>query len=219
MSNNAIKIGQNVVHLVNTQYPHLSTSKMRPLYNNAYCKYSTQDKKISTDYINLNMWYKNFMKKMREARKFRQTYSNLCPKRDAINLLYQLIIDKLGNCSEDAQLAELILRINGFKNACTASLKRGEKEINHDVCLFNVDDSIVKGNVKNNKTVVVDPWLGKVDFINNYFANNSYLLERAVKVLPLGKFGINTFGKFNLSEKIIQECKENYPELLFKKQI
>lgn len=130
------------------------------------------------------------------------------------SVIYQLSEFKLGNCYENAKVAEFILLLNGIENACLAKLYNNNKPIDHIVCLFNKDGSSFNGKI-NNSTIVIDNWAGKTDYAKNmcsYYKN----LYKDYFYIPANSFiDYKEFEKLNLSSKEICKLKEKYPNFLF----
>lgn len=134
----------------------------------------------------------------------------------SINMLVE---HKTGNCYELAILAELVTKLNGIKNSATCLFFDGNldinKQITHAACVFNLDNTPVE-KIINNKTIIIDPWLGKADFANNmikHYKNScADLLEFPQKskviVLPV-ELVMETPNELN-------KYKKEYPQLVFK---
>ena len=122
---------------------------------------------------------------------------------------------KLGNCQETAILAELILKINGIKNAQTVILKAENENVtlDHEICVFNRDGSAF--SKINRDTIVVDPWIDKADFAANmieYYKNQCKFLFR----IPEGqKINFLPYKHNNLTKKDITQFCIKYPKFLF----
>ena len=112
--------------------------------------------------------------------------------------LWLMTQERIGNCTENAILAELVMKMNGVQNACCAVLDKGNKklgkqfrgELDHIVCIFNKDKTPINGRVTS-KTVIIDPWLGKADFANNmerFYKNEA--MESKLIVIFLNKKAI-----------------------------
>ena len=129
---------------------------------------------------------------------------------------------RLGNCSEEATVMELILKMNGIKNACTASLKSGREEVDHLVCVFNRDGSPFRGKVTNS-TIIVDPWAGKADFAKNllvYYRNVmtkslSMLFNKNITINPETRLGLKYFEEISITPEELEELKKLYPRFIF----
>ena len=186
-----VKDAQWVCHVVNTAYPHVSTTRFSaPMYkikkenNELYNKFLDQKPFSFSEPFNFKElklvamfdWQKRLVEKLNSVRQEWQ-YAIKNDFRRVNNLIGQLKHDKIGNCGEDAMLAEAILKINGVDNACTASLKVGNSKIDHSVCVFNRDGSPFDGKVTKN-TLVIDPWFGTADFASNMFLKYKNLCKK-----------------------------------------
>lgn len=190
-----IRDAQWVSHMVNSAYPHISTSRLSAdikVCQNNCVKPSEKDK-----FNKILDWKKKIRAKLKESRK---EWHNISKNdyRLINNVINQLRYDKLGNCGEDAYLAETILKINGVDNACTAGLKFNGKPIDHCVCVFNKDGSKFKGRVSKN-TIIIDPWFyGAADFASNMFLKYKNIGK---KFFP----EINDSSKFSFRDIVSQE--------------
>lgn len=159
--------------------------------------------------LNMLLWIKERIVSFGEKRQERDLFSGDFYAMN--NILRFMKVEKLGNCHENAQVAELILKMNGIKNSVTAAPYTSSKEIDHVVCIFNKDDSKFYGNITN-KTIIIDPWAGIADFASNTLATykSMYKIPQNEKL----KFGI--FSKIDISQKELDVLKELYPEFVFK---
>ena len=177
-----IKDAQWVCHVVNTAYPHVSTTKFKvPIYKikmenlDIYNRFLSENPfhiSIPVNFRELKLvtifdWQRRLIDKLNRVRKEWQIPCR-SDSRFINNIIGQLKNSKIGNCGEDAMFAEAILKINGVDNACTAGLKADNLNIDHSVCVFNRDGSMFDGKVTRN-TIVIDPWLGAADFASNMF--------------------------------------------------
>lgn len=148
--------------------------------------------------------------------KYRNQYENskISQLKKTLTLLEQY---KIGNCQEDAILAELILKMNGMKNATYATLlnESTRKQIDHAVCIVNKDGSKFNGKITN-KTIIIDPWAGKTDFaknmipfykntMNEYFDINS---NTAITFLPV--------ETVYLTDDAINTLRKKYNSFIYK---
>ncbi len=148
--------------------------------------------------------------------KYRNQYENskISQLKKTLTLLEQY---KIGNCQEDAILAELILKMNGMKNATYATLlnESTRKQIDHAVCIVNKDGSKFNGKITN-KTIIIDPWAGKADFaknmipfykntMNEYFDINS---NTAITFLPV--------ETVYLTDDAINTLRKKYNSFIYK---
>ncbi len=168
--------------------------------------YTENDKHISVILNKAKDVIKNFNQKRNECKQY---------KNDVKASLIMLEKYKLGNCQETAILAELILKINGIKNAQTVILKAENENVtlDHEICVFNRDGSAF--SKINRDTIVVDPWINKADFAANmieYYKNQCKFLFR----IPEGqKINFLPYKHNNLTKKDITQFCIKYPKFLF----
>lgn len=130
---------------------------------------------------------------------------------------------KLGNCSEDAVLAELILKMNNVKNACCAAILKAEpgasidewKDVDHAVCVFNKDGSIFNDKVSD-QTIIIDPWAGKAGFakdMERYYRNE---MSGYFDLEPYELFKYQRVETVDLPDIAMEKLKEKYYPFIFK---
>lgn len=163
--------------------------------------------------LDLLNYSKNLINKIGDARTISEQKFGL---KTVSSITYQLNKFKIGNCYEDAKMAELILTLNGISNACTARLSTSSsKFIDHVICLFNKDGTPFDGNI-NKSTIIIDNWASKVDYAHNMNAfyknmfNNYYF-----NISQDDKIKYIKFDKFKLSSKKIKKLKKEYPQFIF----
>lgn len=222
-----IKEAQNVCHKVASNFPHLSSTRFIPLRDKFENKYST----LYDEFINSNPTktghhkiysnaerkvlavfnaVKNLVADINTARSERIGYKDDLSK--TYLLLSQLKYGRIGNCGEDAQLSELILRISGKKNVYTGSMKVGDCNIDHDVCFYNKDGSKFIGGIKKN-TILVDSWLGEADFADNMLLKYKSIYKDYLFIPKDGKISFRNVQSLNLSETELNTLKKDFPEL------
>ena len=250
-----IRDAQWVSHIINSELPHISTTKMVPIISNFMQKNAKlfnlfkppknchqiealllQLPKIAKnaeqagnkEILKYLYSIKSFIKTITKARLHKEEYTLLTDLNKAYGYLYQLKDLHTGNCGEDAIAAELILKLNGIKNATTSRLisvsatdERQRFPIDHLVCAFNPDGSKVEKI--NKKTIIIDPWIGKADYADNmslHYQNQcqKYFNTRfsdtgnvKIKFLPAKE-------EINISEFERQEIAYLYPKLIYKSQ-
>ena len=132
---------------------------------------------------------------------------------ELLKVLRMFEVYKLGNCSENATITELILKLNGVENARTMHLKY-KSVPEHAVCVFNIDGSPFE-KIINNKSIIIDPWAGKADFANNMIKfyknmlNNNFLIDTE----PHLRYDVINSVELQPSE--LSELRGKYPQLLF----
>lgn len=141
--------------------------------------------------------------------------------RNIHNVLRVLEECHLGNCCEDAKVAELILRMNGIENVCTALLKSGKTNIDHLVCVFNKDGSRFRNKITNS-TVIIDPWAQKADFAKNMMIYYKNMMSKSINyVYPSRnihhetKLSLEKYERTALSQKELEAFRKTYPQFLF----
>ena len=239
-----IKDAQWVCHTVNTGLPHISTTRFMPTFKKlVYSEGELASKnikifdmkklleamffikdKITKERLIYNKSDKDLdmLKKISASIKFieRICYNRLKYEgNDPYNIsriLNMLSNAKMGNCFEEAKVAELILLLNGIKNACTATLEaRFAGKIEHILCVFNRDGSKFNG-VINKNTIVIDPWAQKADFATNMLKFYRNMCKEDFDIPIDRKLDITPISKMELTEEEIEKIKEKYPQLLFK---
>lgn len=133
--------------------------------------------------------------------------------RSAQKLLNFVQNSHIGNCGEYAESIALILNMNGIKNAYFTTIKAGEKNIKHEVCIFNADGSPFNGKVINNKTIIVDAWSGIVDFANNALKSIKNTCSNYFYFNKDCQLSINErqIAAFDLSEKDLNTLRKQFP--------
>lgn len=206
-----IRLGQQVCHLVNTEFPHYSLFKFKPMIDKNIAKTSSPvaiTKRIMLYNQNRPGFY------------------------DPISYIPELFsfINKFKSfdCNESALLGELILKLNGFKNSYTALMRDGGANFNHVLCLFNRDGSELKTdnngavNIENNKTIIVDPWANICDFANNALKEYHGFWDECLKPSSVyldkatGEYNIARLKSMELPQINLNNIKEAYPNLIVK---
>lgn len=245
-----IRDAQWVCRAINTTFPHISPTKFKPLFEHYIKKtdpknanlilkdiediysfvkqHSTIEKngflekikqffRITKNNVKKDNTFEVIAKNIEVVAQGRQNNKNTTELERTVNLLS---IKKMGNCQENAVMAELVMKLNGFKNASSCLFYEPTDSINkiksyHAACIFNLDDSRVEQLI-NNKTIIIDPWLGKADFANNmlkYYANECKDIlpmpeKEKVKILPIHLVYLTHSG--------LEEYKNKFPRLVFK---
>jgi hypothetical protein len=256
-----IRDAQWVSHVINSEFPHFSTTKFIPIFstymqkfsdllelnkppktlgeiqdtlhylpllvnkyiNSAHCE--SQRKAFPVEDFKRLFAIKNITSKVYNARLACKNYVNITELNETYGCLYQLKDLKLGNCSENALMAELILKLNGIKNSYNTKLLAYNKEnpcarfkVDHIVCAFNDDGSPV-GNISK-KTIIIDPWIGKADYAEKMklFYQNEGLKNLNLSIENPTITFTTPIARVKISEDERKEILELYPELQFKAQ-
>ncbi|MBO7671840.1 hypothetical protein J6S88_00370 [bacterium] len=120
-----------------------------------------------------------------------------------------------GNCGESAESVALILKMNGIEDVYIATVKNGEKEVNHEICIFNRDGSPFDGTIKNNQTIIVDAWSGIVDFANTALKDIKSLCSKHFNLNKNHDLKVDTkhIARFELNDTELSTLKRRYPQL------
>ena len=149
-------------------YPHVSESRIVSMIG--------EDKVKDLFWGNMSLRY---------ALKFAaQRYKMETDEKNLYRHIVETMLDGLGNCAEEAKLAELIARINGQKNVYSGKIFAGKGFAKHEVA-FITDKEIKpdkKYHFKNKDALIIDPWLGVTDFAGRYFKS---LTKQYAKVLQI----------------------------------
>ena len=187
-----IKLGQDVCHLVNTEFPHYSMTKLQPIFD----KHIKKNKNPSAIMFLINRLYNDRPYFPDEA--FYPNYFQ--------DLFYYIKKHHSFNCQESSLLSALVLKLNGIENVYTAGICDGAAEIDHLVSFFNRDGSEYDGEIRNNQTIIVDPWTGLCNFANNIFKLYTNMWKKYFKISECDKGLIN--GKY----KFTDACKMQIPK-------
>lgn len=214
-----IKQGQWVSHAVNAYLPHRSVTRYQPLVDS-----TLERTKLDSQYQSSFELYPKRVLAILDRR--RKLHNEMFDAREyfvstpedgtyyhAVAPIEQLLETKLGNCHENARAAETILRANGVKYPAVCHLYIGGFNADHVVCAFNRDGSQVKA-IKNNKTIIVDPWVGIVDFANNAIMKYKTMLDSYVAKGKTGKATLQRIEEHPMTQKDIMQFKERFPQLI-----
>ncbi len=124
----------------------------------------------------------------------------------------------LGNCFEEAKLAELIGRINGQKNIYAVKIFAGDKYALHEAAMLTDKkfDIQTRYKLKGKDALILDPWLQVTDFVGKYVEQ---IKSNFAKTLGIknGNIELQIDADGKLTPRKIKEFKEKYPELLIDK--
>ena len=185
-----IKSADIIERRAHSVYPHTSLSKLRKRYIDAYniSEYSSEPAPM--------FFQKIYMKTNQLRGALRQSDSFFS------DLIYGMQDKKVGNCFEEAALAQLIGKVNGQKNIYVGDILvekenvEGKRKIDHAVA-FITDRKIEIGKsygFKNKDAVIIDPWLGIADFAENYFTKLKNNFCKFFKELPNQDFLLYLIG-------------------------
>ena len=231
-----------VCRRINQRFPHFSSTKMQPFVekflerNSDVLNFTEPLENLSEIYHFLDnilfpeghqkvqdtaMAIKRMIRKFGEKRLEVSEQIGTGTFKDHVYEAILMMQNKQANCTENAIIAELVLKMNGIKNACCAILNKSNKNDNniksldHLVCVANTDGTKFNGKITQ-KTIIVDPWLGKADFAKNmerFFQNDC---SNFFELIPDEKFYYEVRELVDLSDIEIEDLKRILPELIFK---
>lgn len=236
-----IRDAEWVCRVINNKLPHTSSSKHQPRIlnfiktNKDFFEYQNEPQELCDAYLILLKSYKHgkpseLSHKIEVLYKFLDKFSRLRMLADSAtqnNLessLYCFEKLKIGNCFEDATVAELILKMNGIKNAvCTHIYKSSKMEnapyfwtqLDHVICAFNKDGSPFNGKISKN-TIFIDPWANKVGFAKDMERYYQHELNSFFHLDKNEEFKYLTEENINLNNNEIKYFTEQYKHFIFK---
>ena len=226
-----IREAQLVCRKVNSTYPHISVSKIRSNIHDLGVRYGVLNKeqKVSSlSFLQPNSMHNKAFRKlynfgMRVSEKFfyirkawgtSQTFDALTVDK----VLWLFKRHKMGNCGEEAFAAAALLRQRGYKNVYAVPITKNRERVDHAVCIYNFDDSPFKNKITN-KTIIIDPWIGKADFAHNIFREYKNLYSSVWNISENDKLGtsIRLIHKLDLDDMDIFCLGQKYPEFFSEK--
>lgn len=198
-----IRYADIITRKAHSEYPHISTSKISSMIG--------KDKVKDMFFGYMSLGYN--LKLAGERTKIDIDEKNT----------YEYVVESLkkglGNCYEEAKLAELIAKINGQKNVYSAKLYAGKGLPKHELA-FITDEKVCADKFykfKNKEAVIIDPWLGITDFAGNYFKKVRTDFAKLLGIHPNAKPYLKPDFSCKLSPKKISVYKNKYPELIIEK--
>ncbi len=185
-----IKSADIIERRAHSVYPHTSLSKLRKRCIDVYniAEHSSKPAPL--------FFQKIFIRTNQLRSALRQSNSFFS------DLIYGMQDKKVGNCFEEAALAQLIGKVNGQKNIYVGDILvekeniEGKRKIDHAVA-FITDKKIEIGksySFKNKDAIIIDPWLGIADFAENYFTKLKNNFCKFFKELPDQDFLLYLIG-------------------------
>ena len=152
--------------------------------------------------------------KIEELGQSRVRCMDLCGEENPVKVAIKMLKDyKLGNCFENALIAELVMKMNGVENARTLYIKNG-KSVEHSVCAFNKDGSKLD-KIVNNKTIIIDPWAQKTDYGNNMMVYLKNQFGNNLAIDKKSKLGYEIYEFARLNPSDIEKLRAQYPSLVY----
>lgn len=183
-------------------YPHVSESRIVSMIG--------EDKVKDLFWGNMSLRY---------ALKFAaQRYNMEIDEKNLYRYVLESLQGGLGNCSEEAKLAELIARINGQKNVYSGKIFAGKGFAKHEVA-FITDKEIKpdkKYHFKNKDALIIDPWLGVTDFAGRYFKSLTKQYAKLLQIRGNAKPSLQADFSAKLTPKKLGDLKKGHPELIIR---
>ena len=181
-------------------YPHISESRVSAI--------------ISKDKVKELFWGQMSME---YALKFAGERLKMeCDEKNLYAHVVETLKNGLGNCAEEAKLAELIGKINGIKNIYSGSVFAGKGFAKHDVAFITNED--IKPNkkykFKKKDALIIDPWLGITEFAGNYFKIIKTNFAKLLEIIGNSKPYIIPDFTSKLTQAKIRNFRKKYSELI-----
>lgn len=181
-------------------YPHISESRVSAI--------------ISKDKVKELFWGQMSME---YALKFAGERLKMeCDEKNLYAHVIEALKNGLGNCAEEAKLAELIGKINGIKNIYSGSVFAGKGFAKHDVAFITNEE--IKPNkkykFKKKDALIIDPWLGITEFAGNYFKIIKTNFAKLLEIRGNSKPYIIPDFTSRLTQAKIRNFRKKYSELI-----
>lgn len=201
--NSVVRDADWVMRKAKSEFPHFSTTYARMNYSDILDKNYELSEYISnrTDYLKMER-----LLSLGTRTQFKKLKAVISSMRE----------DKLGNCYEDAMLANLILKMNGVKNSYCARLMTnwGTKKIDHTVAFIDNNPTPKYYNPK--KIVIVDPWLGVADYADRIFKIYKTRYNDFFRIPNSQNIDLQIKPELNLTEQELDYFRDKYPQFLYK---
>lgn len=204
--NQAIKNADKITRLAHSVYPHISESRIRTSVGHQLLV----SKSEKNGYKLSNMVLKNSTKIDTLRYKSGEGIDLFR------NILDMLKTHKIGNCYENAVLAEIIGKINGIKNIYPVKIyfnrnSSGAKtQLDHVVTIItdiNLNKN-VKYDLTNKSAIVLDPWLGITEYVSEYVNKLRNDFEKIFSKIPDDSISIRKILLTAKNPKEFHEAKK-----------
>lgn len=123
----------------------------------------------------------------------------------------------VANCGELGRLSEVIFKLNGYKDCSCLSVNRYFPKVNkyHDL-----DHAVLGVRTNDNKLIIVDPWCGFVDYVENAATKYKHYYSEFLDFFSDPTRGKIVFKSDNDSFDLglVEKFKCEFPELIFNKK-
>lgn len=201
--NQLVRDADWVMRKARYEFPHISTTRI------LHCGFGNK----------LNL-YKNFYGYILDKSGYIKTLRDLRHLANSNFKFIKIVLsnikdDCVGNCYEEATLAELILRMNGIKNCVRAEIytNNGKKSLDH--CVLLIDKHPNTPIYDPHKVVIIDPWIGVADWADKIFSIYKNQYFNYFRVKHDGLFQLKLKNNLKLTNEEIEFFKKKYPQLLY----
>ena len=200
-----LKTADTIQRKAHSVYPHISCSKLKKRVHHIYGIPEPAFKPMPK-------FFQVIAEKIHEMRDVLRSSEKIYPE-----LVSEMQDKRVGNCIEEALLAQLIGKINGQKNIYVGEIivekenVEKKRSIDHAVA-FITNKKIKSGNeyaFKNKEAVIIDPWLNIVDFAGDYFTKVKYQYRKLFKEIPDRDFLEYLIGTDSKNTKDFRERRKN----------
>lgn len=201
--NSVVRDADWVMRKAKSEFPHFSTTYARMNYSDILDKnYKLNEYLVNkTDYLKLERVLS--LGSGTQFKRLKAIISALCD-------------DRLGNCYEDATLADLILKMNGVKNSYRARFltNHGTKKIDHTVTI--IDKNPIDKYFNPKKIIIIDPWLGIADYADRVFKLYKTRYNNFFRMANSQQFDLQMKSQLQLTESELNYFRKEYPQFLYK---
>lgn len=200
-----LKSADTIQRRAHSVYPHISGSKLKKRIHHVYGIPEPTLKQMPE-------FFQVVVSKIQTMRDALRSSDKIYPE-----LISEMQEKRVGNCIEDALLAQLIGKLNGQKNIYVGNIvvekERVEKKKNIDHAVAFVTNKKIKSgeeySFKNKDAIIIDPWLNLVDFAGDYFTKIKYQYRKLFKELPDRDFLEYLIGTDSKNTKDFRERRKN----------
>jgi len=157
---------------------------------------------------------------------FDRSYSQWGPLQGIVDLITLVKEFRIANCGEFAKLCAAICNINGIEvvqpglTLVTKDNRLTAKNIDHAVIMFKPKKNIMLKRMRDLKdAIIIDPWLGIVDFAPNIEQKFKSEYAKFFKIPENCDIALTTWtaDRIKYNEEISAKLKKLFPQFIIKK--
>ena len=150
------------------------------------------------------------------------------------DLLHQVLLGtadiKVANCIEMARIQQAAFLANGYKDVQIVGLDKKVKITKNNKVKEKISDRVdhalllINGVNRNKKPIVVDSWLGFVDYLDSALTRYDGIFMRGLRNISNGdettkqRFTLRVYNeKMKLNDNLRNDLINNHPELIINK--